>query len=142
MNPNPIAHVRTDSSSEAMLAHPLEQHLEGVAVCAAEFAAVFNNDDWARVAALWHDLGKYKGDFQDYIRRVTGYERDEAEEGGPGKVDHTAAGAIHAVDRMGTVGRILAYVIAGDHSGLLSTALAKQFSHRLLENWPGLDGGI
>lgn len=113
----PIAHVRFDAQGTAVV-HPLEEHLQEVSRIAGEFASLFGNDDWGRIAGLWHDLGKYKEDFQEYIRRVTGYERDEAEEGGPGKVDHTAAGAIHAVERMGLAGRILAYVIAGHHSGL------------------------
>lgn len=116
MRRNPIAHVRFHDGSAVV--HPLDEHLREVSRIAGEFAEVFSNGDWARVAGLWHDLGKYKDDFQDYIRRVTGYERDEAEEGGPGKVDHTAAGAIHAVERMGLVGRVLGYLIAGHHSGL------------------------
>lgn len=120
----------------------MEDHLREVGRLAGEFAAAFGNADWAVVLGLWHDLGKYKTGFQEYIRARSGYERDEADEGGPGKVDHTAAGAIHAVDRMGGVGRVLAYVIAGHHSGLPSIALTKQFSHRRLENWPGLDGGF
>lgn len=107
-----IAHVKDGQP------HGLEEHLREVGRLASEFAAAFGNEDWARVAGLWHDLGKYKEDFQEYIRRVTGYESDEAEDGGPGKVDHTAAGAIHAMERMGPMGRILGYLIAGHHSGL------------------------
>ncbi len=98
--------------------HSLEEHLQEVGSLAKRFASTFGNGDWGEAAGILHDLGKYKGDFQEYIRRVTGYERDEAEEGGSGKVDHTAAGAIHSVDRMGGMGRILAYMIAGHHSGL------------------------
>lgn len=112
-----VAHVRFDAETKAVV-HPLEEHLREVGRLGGEFASGFGNDDWATLAGIWHDLGKYKGDFQEYIRQVTGYERDEAEEGGSGKVDHTAAGAIHAVERMGGMGRILAYLIAGHHSGL------------------------
>lgn len=107
-----IAHVKDG------LPHGLEGHLREVGKLAGEFASRFGNEDWAQLAGLWHDLGKYKEDFQEYLRRVTGYERDEAEEGGPGKVDHTAAGSIHAVERMREMGRILGYLIAGHHSGL------------------------
>lgn len=136
----PIAHVRFDAQGTAVI-HPLEEHLQEVSRISGEFAAIFGNDDWGRIAGLWHDLGKYKADFQEYIRARSGYERDEAEEGGPGKVDHTAAGAIHAVERMGHAGRILAYLIAGHHSGLPSTALTRQFSNSLLENCVCRDGG-
>lgn len=117
MKPNLIAHVRFDRDNVATV-HPLEDHLREVGRLAGGFADAFGNSDWGQVAGIWHDLGKYKQDFQEYIRRVSGYERDEADEGGPGKVDHTAAGAIHAVERMGPAGRILAYLIAGHHSGL------------------------
>lgn len=107
-----IAHVKGGQP------HELDTHLREVGKLAGEFASRFGNGDWAQLAGLWHDLGKYKSDFQEYLRRVTGYERDEAEEGGPGKVDHTAAGSIHAMERMGPMGRILGYLIAGHHSGL------------------------
>ena len=35
-----------------------------------------------------------------------------------GKIDHSTAGAIHAVQKIDKPGRILAYIIAGHHSGL------------------------
>lgn len=114
---SPIAHVRFDAVGKAT-PHSLEEHLREVGRLASAFADAFGNSDWGMTAGLWHDLGKYKADFQDYIRARSGYERDEAEEGGPGKVDHTAAGAIHAIERMGLPGRLLAYLIAGHHSGL------------------------
>jgi CRISPR-associated endonuclease/helicase Cas3 len=112
-----VAHVRFESDKTAVV-HQLDEHLREVARISGGFAAEFGNEDWAGLAGIWHDLGKYKADFQEYIRRVTGYERDEADDGGPGKVDHTAAGAIHAMERMGTMGRVLGYLIAGHHSGL------------------------
>ena len=58
-------------------------------------------EDWAKLAGRWHDLGKYKEDFQSYIRERTGYERDEADEGGPGKVAHCTDGALHECPKRG-----------------------------------------
>ncbi len=113
----PIAHVRIDASGE-WLVHALDEHLKAVSLISAGFAQRFGNADWGATAGILHDLGKYKADFQDYIRNRSGFERDEASDGGPGKVDHTAAGALHAVERFGPLGRILAYLIAGHHSGL------------------------
>ena len=113
----PVAHVRPDAAG-GFDVHRLSDHLDAVAGLASEFARPFGNDDWAFLAGLWHDLGKYKADFQSYIRDRSGFERDEAEEGGPGKVDHTTAGAIYALERLGPKGRILAYLIGGHHSGL------------------------
>ena len=36
-----------------------------------------------------------------------------------GRIDHSTAGAQHAVSRIGILGHLLAYAIAGHHSGLL-----------------------
>ncbi|NIR63793.1 MAG: CRISPR-associated endonuclease Cas3'', partial [Aliifodinibius sp.] len=74
--------------------------------------------DWASLAGLWHDLGKYSADFQNYIRSASGFEADAHIENVPGRVNHSSAGALHAVQKFGDLGRILAYCIAGHHAGL------------------------
>ncbi|MBI3582225.1 MAG: CRISPR-associated helicase Cas3' [Nitrospinae bacterium] len=94
--------------------HVLEKHLVDTAKLAETFASSFNNGDWAYVAGLWHDLGKYSKQFQAMILGD-----DETNmEGYAGHPQHSIAGAIHAVDRNTHVGRILAYLIAGHHAGL------------------------
>lgn len=136
---NPIAHARPTTDGNWATPHLLEDHLLDVARLAAASSAAFANADWGYLAGLWHDLGKYKADFQNYIRNVSGFEADEADEGGPGKVDHTAAGAIHAIKKLGPHGRFLAYLIAGHHSGLpdwlkLSTEVSgRSLSERLAD---------
>ncbi len=110
-----LAHVRQDSQGK-WEEHGLEQHLQDVAKIAGMFGGAFASSEWASLAGLWHDLGKYKSDFQGYIRSASGYEAHL--EGTAGKVDHSTAGAIHAVQRHAGMGRILAYLIAGHHSGL------------------------
>src|SRR6059036_1067700 len=113
-----LAHVR-QSTGGSWAEHPLRDHLESVGRLAAEFAKGFGGDDWANLAGLWHDLGKYSAEFQRYIRTATGYEREEAHiEGNVGRVDHSTAGALHAVNEFGRYGRVLAYLIAGHHAGL------------------------
>jgi CRISPR-associated endonuclease/helicase Cas3 len=93
---------------------PLDCHLEQVAKLAGGFSSAFGASSWGRLAGLWHDLGKFSPDFQLYIR-----ESNEASmEVKPGKVNHSTAGALHAIDRFGKIGRILAYCIAGHHAGL------------------------
>lgn len=117
----PLAHVRQDENGE-WHEHLLDDHLHGVAHLAGEFATHFNSADWASLAGLWHDLGKYSNEFQQYIKNVSGYaNRYDSEahiEGKLGRVDHSTAGAIHAVRQFGAHGRILAYLIAGHHAGL------------------------
>ncbi|MBL8254206.1 MAG: HD domain-containing protein, partial [Candidatus Competibacter sp.] len=53
-----LAHVRQDSNGQ-WVEHLLDEHLHGVAALAESFAVTFKAGDWARLAGLWHDLGKY-----------------------------------------------------------------------------------
>ncbi len=117
-----LAHVRQRPTGD-WEEHELAQHLREVARRAGIAATGFGSSDWASLAGLWHDLGKYKPDFQAYIRSASGYEADAhlenvAGPGGKTKVDHSTAGAIHAIQRHPGIGRVLAYLIAGHHSGL------------------------
>ena len=113
----PLAHVRQDSRGQWQL-HGLEEHLRAVGEIAAGFAQEFAASDWARLAGLWHDLGKYSLAFQSYIRRKSGYDPEAHLECSAGRVDHSTAGAQHAVAQCGVHGRTLAYLIAGHHAGL------------------------
>jgi CRISPR-associated endonuclease/helicase Cas3 len=116
-----LAHVRQLPNGD-WIEHALEEHLREVARLAGKFASDFGSDDWASLAGIWHDLGKYRTAFQHYIKKVSGYQKSydpEAHiEGAPGRVDHSTAGAIHAIEKLGMQGRILAYLIAGHHAGL------------------------
>ncbi len=96
--------------------HRLEDHLKSVAEMARNFANDFGAGDWAYLAGLWHDLGKYSKEFQDKIRK----DIDAHIEGVSNKVDHSTAGAQHAVSTINVLGHLLGYVIAGHHSGLLN----------------------
>lgn len=113
-----IAHVK-QTPDGAWVEHALEEHLQKAGDIAASFASAFSGEDWAHVAGVWHDLGKFSEEFQTHIRKVSGYERVNAHvEGAPGRVDHSTAGAIYAVRHFDKYGRILAYLIAGHHAGL------------------------
>ena len=114
---HPIAHVRFDNNSKP-IEHWLDDHLRDVADLASEYAADFQSAEWASVAGIWHDLGKYNLEFQNYIRDKTGYERENAHVESVGKVNHSAAGALYAVEKHKHIGRALAYLIAGHHAGL------------------------
>jgi CRISPR-associated endonuclease/helicase Cas3 len=112
-----IAHVKQNESGEWKV-HDLEEHLVEVAKLASEFAKDFGASDWAFLAGIWHDLGKYRPAFQNYIRSVSGYDPDAHIEQGKGRVDHSTAGAIYSTQQLGEYGKILAYLIAGHHAGL------------------------
>ncbi|MCL6473334.1 MAG: CRISPR-associated helicase Cas3' [Firmicutes bacterium] len=96
--------------------HLLEDHLRATANLARQFADEFGSGQWAYVAGLWHDLGKYSTAFQKKIRAAT--PGADAHNEARVHVDHSTAGALHAVNNYGKLGRILAYVIAGHHTGL------------------------
>lgn len=86
----------------------LREHLENVAELARSFASDFDGGDWARLAGLWHDVGKYQDEFQDYLL-------------GNGKgVDHAIVGALlsNERDQAPDSWLPLAFVIAGHHTGL------------------------
>lgn len=112
-----LAHVRQDDQGH-FITHNLEEHLLGVAALASEFASRYGSSDWAYLAGLWHDLGKYSREFQHRIKSLSGFDPEAHLEGKPGRVDHSTAGALHAIAQFGMPGRILAYLIAGHHAGL------------------------
>ncbi|MDD4964206.1 MAG: CRISPR-associated helicase Cas3' [Gallionella sp.] len=128
-----LAHVRLLPNGQ-WAEHTLDEHLREVAKLAGEFAEPFNSADWAALAGLWHDLGKYSNEFQRYIKTVSGYDA-EAHIEGVNRVDHSTAGALYAMRQLGKHGRILAYLIAGHHAGLpdwsMEDAGATALVHRL-----------
>lgn len=84
-------------------------HLERVAAYAAARGDALGLAGWASLAGQLHDIGKSSADFQARLR------------GSPTAADHSTAGAQLAVRRWGPLGRVLAYAIAGHHSGLADT---------------------
>jgi len=101
-----FAHSRPSPHAEETW-EPLEKHLREVADLAAKFAESFGGEEGARIAGLLHDLGKAKPEFQAYLRGLRGSE------------PHAAAGAKLCAERYGEqVGRILAFCIAGHHTGI------------------------
>ncbi len=90
--------------------HLLREHLQAVAELSGRFAADFGAGDWGYAAGLWHDLGKYSQEFQAYLREAGSEDCHRAEV--LSKVDHTSAGAKHAVCSMDVLGHLLAYAIS------------------------------
>ena len=86
----------------------LDDHLRNVADLAATFAAPFGASDEARLAGLLHDLGKYRNEFQSYLRG----ERTSSVE-----TQHAIFGAAWAADESRQI-PCTALAIAGHHAGL------------------------
>lgn len=120
MNPSSqalvFAHTRTGRPQTEWEA--LDVHLNAVAdgdgsfPGASGFAAAFDAADIARLAGLWHDIGKYAPQFQQYLL-------DAAAGRQTNRVDHSTAGALLASRSAGRdAAGALAFVIAGHHAGL------------------------
>lgn len=121
-----LAHIRLEPDTQRVVEHWLVDHSQEVARLAQGFAANFG-PEWALIAGLWHDLGKFRPGFYRYIRGVSGADAHlEGRWPTGNEKTHSAAGALHALalfeERYGTAGcavaRVLAYVIAGYHAGL------------------------
>ena len=109
-----IGHIRkkADGSFEIQ---ELANHLAGTALFSKKFASKFGNEEWGNLLGLWHDLGKYSDEFQEYIKINSGYEEDDQMRP---KTDHTSAAAILAKEMYPILWPPIAYCIAGHHAGL------------------------
>jgi len=96
----------------------LEEHLQNVAKLAREFAEPFGAGDWAYIAGLLHDIGKFSQEFQNMlIKTADNNTNTEIKSGHP---DHSTAGAQKANKLYANgFGKLLSYAIAGHHCGLL-----------------------
>ena len=92
---------------------PLSHHLSRVGDRAAGFAAPFGASTLALAMGLLHDIGKASDAYQLYIRRGR-------VPGAPKGPDHSSAGAQQSRTIYGDgLGRLMAFGIAGHHSGLM-----------------------
>ena len=113
-----IAHVKKDAQLDWGDPHGLHEHLIDTSVLAKQLAEEVGSE-WAEIAGRWHDLGKYRQRFQDYIRLQSGYEAENAHIENGKRAPHSTAGAIHATQTFPSgFGHIISYIIAGHHAGL------------------------
>ncbi len=104
------AHTKTNPETGEKLPQEewqtLVEHLQQVAKLAKEFGEKFDSGEFAYLCGLLHDIGKYSEKFQ---RRL---------ECGGNRVDHATAGAVEINKSLKKIGLLLAYCIAGHHTGL------------------------
>jgi CRISPR-associated endonuclease/helicase Cas3 len=99
----------------------IDTHLQKVSSSASAFAESFGAHDWGEVIGRCHDLGKLSDEFQLYLQKPGVVSADAgAEDEEPGKrVDHSTFGARFVAEAFGIpFGQLLAFCIAGHHTGL------------------------
>ncbi|MBA4114899.1 MAG: CRISPR-associated helicase Cas3' [Rubrobacter sp.] len=106
--------------------HDLIAHLERTAEEAAKKAAKFEAGELARLAGLWHDVGKFNPEFQRYLMRCHEAKLAGAKAPRGGSVPHAVYGAILARESL----QVLAPVIHGHHMGLQKYADVQQATER------------
>jgi hypothetical protein len=99
----PIAYAHSKQRLPKDRRHALEDHLQGTAKRASDFAGKFESATWGWYAGLWHDLGKFAPDWQSFLIEAGEDASSLGEETpvaalplrrrGP---DHSTAGALHA----------------------------------------------
>ncbi|MEX2310230.1 MAG: CRISPR-associated helicase Cas3' [Pirellulales bacterium] len=113
---------------------PLEDHLQAVSDLAGKFAEKFGAAEWGRVAGLWHDVGKYRPEFQQRLTDSSIH------------APHAGIGAALAYKQNAQVGQFVAFAIAGHHTGLAnlidSSIRPTPLKEVLRDNLPLLDAII
>lgn len=99
--------------------HDLLSHLGRTASLARKNATKFGAGDLAHLAGLWHDIGKFNPEFQEYLRRCHEASLDGGKAPRGGSVPHAVYGAMLAFEKS-DVEEIewLVPVIYGHHAGL------------------------
>lgn len=116
-----LGHLDEETGREQLL----RDHLTGVAELAGRFAAAFGEEAMGRLLGLYHDIGKYSKEFQEYLRAD-----EEEKKRRRGRIDHSTAGAQEIVKLgQGTgqgkssrlskgMAHVMAFCIAGHHGGI------------------------
>lgn len=125
----------------------MREHEVRVSTLAAVFLGRIDSGlvPWGMLLGLWHDIGKYSDEFQQYIQQANEPADHDSEDAHrkdvSGRVDHSTAAAQLAVERFEVPGRALAYCFAGHHAGLpdwddgTSQAGLKQRLDRCIPCW-------
>jgi CRISPR-associated endonuclease/helicase Cas3 len=136
-----LAHLEPDGRSQT-----LRDHLFGVSKEARRISGKVGLGAAGAAIGLLHDVGKYSGDFQEYLRRMALDQDTEQPEVGRARIDHSTAGAqtIWQVLKQkgkleGIAGEILSVCVASHHSGLIDCVApdgADKLSRRMLKPDP------
>lgn len=108
-----ISHIK--QTDEHLEVQSNDDHQHGVAEFAERFAEDFGMGCLGRILGLLHDKGKEKIDFQNYIRKVSGYDDNASEWTDK---SHAYVGGLIACKLYKAMSSLLANPIIGHHAGL------------------------
>ncbi|MCC7364874.1 MAG: CRISPR-associated endonuclease Cas3'' [Dehalococcoidia bacterium] len=122
MHDGPWAHSKNERGER----DPLVTHLRDTAERAREFAAAFGAEDLAGRLGLWHDLGKFHPDWQDYLLRAEAWDAAGRKTPRPKSTDHKAAG-VHLAFEAGAA--LYAFALEGHHGGMKGLSWTRDVPH-------------
>jgi CRISPR-associated endonuclease/helicase Cas3 len=108
MSPSPDFIAHTPPLNDPDRWHDLKEHLTDVAEGTARFADKLGAGQLGHYAGLWHDVGKYNPEFQQYLRNCAKGDKQAK------SVPHAVHGAILAAELIPPI----APLIYGHHGGL------------------------
>lgn len=111
-----ISHIRKNKDNSFAI-QSNEEHLDGVAKLASNFANEFGMSEWGRIIGLLHDKGKEQNSFQQHIQKESGYSPNIKVEG---DYKHAYVGALIAKKIFSNPPyyQIIDNIIMGHHRGL------------------------
>ena len=107
-----------------------DEHQQGVGELALKFTAAFGCSKLGYILGMLHDIGKEQHDFQQYIRKCSGY---KPEIKNAHKTPHAYVGALVARKIYSRLYPILSMPIAGHHVGLYDSL---DFEDKMKEQLP------
>lgn len=107
-----ISHINSNGDLQSN-----EDHQNGVAALASQFASDFGMSEWGKVVGLLHDKGKEKTAFQQHIIKESGYDPTIKVEG---DYSHAYVGALIAKQKFSNHSfyQLIDNIIMGHHRGL------------------------
>lgn len=119
--PNTISHIRVLNDSFEFQSN--EEHQQGVAKMAAEFADAFGMKEYGELLGLLHDKGKEQESFQQHIKKESGFQPNIKVNG---NYHHAYVGALLLKKHFPQLALFLTNCIAGHHRGLYDAGDEKE----------------
>ena len=119
--PKTISHIRVLNDSFEFQSN--EEHQQGVAKMAAEFADAFGMKKYGELLGLLHDKGKEQESFQQHIKKESGFQPNIKVNG---NYHHAYVGALLLTKHFSRVAPLLTNCIAGHHRGLYDAGDEKE----------------